>query len=102
MGLCITITYTIIWKLVDVLNKCYKALKDNGVRLVGETTFGKGIIQGTSKFKDGSALKLTIMQYFSPEGNAIHEKGVIPDYKVKDKESTDKDEQLEKAELLLN
>lgn len=78
------------------------ALKDNGVRLVGETTFGKGIIQGTSKFKDGSALKLTIMQYFSPEGNAIHEKGVTPDYKVKDKESTDKDEQLEKAELLLN
>jgi len=78
------------------------ALKDNGVRLIGETTFGKGIIQGTSKFKDGSALKLTIMQYFSPEGNAIHEKGVEPDYKVKDKESTDKDEQLEKAELLLN
>jgi len=42
------------------------------------------------------------MLYLSPAGNAILEKGVEPDYKVKDKESTDKDEQLEKAELLLN
>lgn len=77
------------------------ALKDNGVKIVGETTFGKGVIQATSKFSDGSALKLTIMQYFSPEGHAIHEKGVTPDYKVKDDEDTDKDEQLEKAKSLL-
>lgn len=77
------------------------ALKDNGFKLVGETTFGKGVIQATSKFRDGSALKLTIMQYFSPDGNAIHEKGVKPTYEVKDKESTEKDEQLEKAEELL-
>jgi carboxyl-terminal processing protease len=77
------------------------ALKDNGFKIVGETTFGKGVIQGTSKFRDGSALKLTIMQYFSPNGNAIHEKGVKPTYEVKDKESTEKDEQLEKAEELL-
>jgi C-terminal processing protease CtpA/Prc len=41
------------------------------------------------------------MQYFSPNGNAIHEKGVKPTYEVKDKESTEKDEQLEKAEELL-
>lgn len=76
------------------------ALKDNGVKLVGQKTFGKGVIQSTAKLEDGSALKLTIMQYFSPKGNAIHEKGVKPDYEVENKEGSEKDNQLEKAESL--
>ncbi len=71
------------------------ALKDNGVKLVGQTTFGKGVIQSTAQLKDGSALKLTIMQYFSPDGNVIHEKGVAPNFKVKNKGEIDN--QLEKA-----
>lgn len=77
------------------------ALKDNGVKLVGETTFGKGVIQMTGQNEDGSALKLTTMQYFSPKGNTIHENGVEPDYKVEDNKDTDVDEQLEKAQSLL-
>ena len=73
------------------------ALKDNGMKLVGEKTFGKGVIQSTAKLDDGSALKITIMQYFSPKGNVIHEKGIEPDYAVKNSEDSDVDAQLQKA-----
>lgn len=45
-------------------------------------------------------MKLTIMQYFSPKGNAIQEKGITPDYEVKNPEGTETDKQLEKAESL--
>lgn len=75
------------------------ALQDNGFKLVGQTTFGKGVIQSTMEMKDGSALKLTIMQYFSPKGNAIHNKGVKPDYEVKNGDAKT-DSQLEKAKSL--
>lgn len=76
------------------------ALKDNGCKLVGETTFGKGVIQSTAELKDGSALKLTIMQYFSPKGNAIQDKGITPDYEVKNDENSKTDKQLQKAQSL--
>ena len=76
------------------------ALQDNGFKLVGNTSFGKGIIQSTVELDDGSALKLTIMQYFSPDGNVIHEKGVTPDYKVKNKGKSDN--QIKKAKEILN
>jgi C-terminal peptidase (prc) len=74
------------------------AIKDNhGGKLVGMTTFGKGIVQQTTTLNDGSVLKLTVMQYFSPDGHVIHKKGITPDYKVDltSKDTTDK--QLEKA-----
>ncbi len=76
------------------------ALQDNGCKLVGETTFGKGVIQSTAELQDGSALKLTIMQYFSPKGNAIQDKGVTPDYEVKNPEDSQTDKQLQKAQSL--
>ena len=74
------------------------AIKDNhGGKLMGMTTFGKGIVQQTTTLNDGSVLKLTVMQYFSPDGHVIHKKGITPDYKVDltSKDTTDK--QLEKA-----
>ncbi len=78
------------------------AIKDNkGGSLVGTTTYGKGIIQGTVQFNDGSALKLTIQQYFSPKNNEIHGVGVEPDYKVKLGKNAKTDTQLEKALELL-
>lgn len=77
------------------------ALKDNGFEIVGTKSFGKGVIQTTLTMDDGSALKLTIMQYLSPDKHVIHEKGIKPTVKVKDKEQTEADEQLEKAEELL-
>ena len=76
------------------------ALKDNGCKLVGEKTFGKGVIQSTAALDDGSALKLTVMQYFSPKGNAIQDKGIKPNYEVKNPKNSDTDKQLQKAQSL--
>lgn len=73
------------------------ALQDNGFEIVGQTTYGKGVIQSTAQLEDGSALKLTIMQYFSPDGNAINEKGVTPDHQVANEENSGKDAQLDEA-----
>lgn len=76
------------------------AVKDNTDNpLVGVTTFGKGIVQTSGQMEDGSALEMTTMQYFSPNGNKIHKKGVKPDYVVENTETEDK--QLEKAIELL-
>ena len=78
------------------------AVKDNkGGPIVGTKTYGKGIVQSTDQLEDGSALELTILQYFSPNGHAIHKKGIKPNYVVKDDPKTKADEQLEKAEELL-
>ena len=52
--------------------------------VVGTQTFGKGIVQNIYPFKDGSALKLTIAEYLTPDNRHIHKKGITPDIKVKD------------------
>lgn len=78
------------------------AVKDNTDNpIVGTTTFGKGIVQSSGELKDGSALKITTMQYFSPKGNVINGKGVKPDYTVKNSKDGKEDRQLEKAAELL-
>ena len=77
------------------------ALKDNGFELIGTKSFGKGVIQSTLEMGDGSALKLTIMQYLSPDKHEIHGKGIEPSVDIEDDEDTEADEQLEKAEELL-
>ena len=67
-------------------------------KIVGTKTFGKGIIQSIYPiFDDGSAIKLTTMQYFSPSGNTIHKVGITPDYVVELKADDDTDYQLQKA-----
>ncbi len=59
------------------------AMQDTGMaKLVGTTTYGKGIVQSVIPLDDGSAIKLTIAKYFTPNGNDIHEKGIKPDYEV--------------------
>ena len=68
---------------------------------MGTNTFGKGIVQVSGTLEDGSALKLTTMQYFSPKGSVINGKGVKPDYVVKNTAKGKKDAQLEKAVELL-
>ena len=77
------------------------ALKDNGFELVGTKSFGKGVIQTTIEMDDGTALKLTIMQYLSPDKHKIHKKGIKPSVEAEDDEDTEEDEQLEKAKELL-
>ncbi len=72
------------------------ALKDNKIAtLVGETTYGKGIIQTLQRLSDGSGLKITTEKYYTPNRNEIHKIGITPDIKVELKE--DEDTQLQKA-----
>lgn len=59
------------------------AIKDYGIgTLVGENTYGKGIVQRMFPLEDGSAVKLTIAKYFTPKGNDIHQVGIKPDVEV--------------------
>ena len=59
------------------------AIKDyNKGTLMGTTTFGKGIVQQLFTLTDGSAVKLTVSHYYTPNGNDIHKKGIEPDVVV--------------------
>ncbi|RAK09760.1 carboxyl-terminal processing protease [Halanaerobium saccharolyticum] len=51
-------------------------------KLMGTTTFGKGVVQSVIPLKDGSAVSLTTARYYTPAGNYIHDKGITPDIKV--------------------
>ena len=84
------------------------AIQDYGVgTLVGTTTFGKGIVQQIMPFTDGSAIKITISAYYTPNGRNIHGTGIEPDVECEfDGEayynSDDPvDNQLEKAKEVL-
>ena len=58
--------------------------------IVGTQSYGKGVVQNVFPFNDGSALKLTIRKYFTPNGRNINGKGITPDVKVENDEKTDK------------
>ena len=59
------------------------AIKDHGVGTVmGTTTYGKGIVQKIYSLSDGSAIKLTVSAYYTPNGTNIHETGIEPDVEV--------------------
>lgn len=77
------------------------AVQDHKVgTLVGTTTYGKGVVQQLFDLKDGTCLKLTIAEYFTPNGRNIHGKGIKPDVEVEykyDKNNADADNQLDKA-----
>lgn len=78
------------------------ALQDNQrAVLVGEKTYGKGLVQTIYPLRDGSALKLTTQKYFTPKGIDINEIGIVPDYIVEQDTDAQKDLQLEKAVELL-
>lgn len=77
------------------------AIKDHGLgTLVGKKTFGKGLVQGISKLEDGSALKITVAKWLTPDGNNINKDGIAPDVEVgySDEDfDAGRDPQLEKA-----
>lgn len=59
------------------------AVKDYGIgTIVGTTTYGKGVVQSIQPLSDGSAVKLTISNYYTPKGNNINKKGIEPDVSV--------------------
>jgi len=68
--------------------------------VVGTTTYGKGIVQTVYDLKDGTSLKLTTSEYFTPKGRNIHGKGIEPDVKVeyeRDENNPSADNQLDAA-----
>lgn len=74
-------------------------------KVVGTQSYGKGIVQIVAYVNDGSGIKFTVSQYFTPKGNAVHEVGITPDVAVEldDELKTlseipkDKDNQLQEA-----
>ncbi len=59
------------------------ALRDHGrATLVGVPTYGKGTVQTFYDLDDGSGLKLTTARYYTPSGNSLESKGIIPDVTV--------------------
>ena len=79
-------------------------LKENveNATLIGNTTYGKGVIQTLYPLTDGSGIKITTNEYFTPNHNEINKIGIEPDIKVDDYLFTgtldqEKDTQLKKA-----
>jgi carboxyl-terminal processing protease len=59
------------------------ALQDYGcAKLVGTTSFGKGIVQSLVQLDDGSAVKMTVSHYYTPGGADLHKKGLDPDVEI--------------------
>ena len=74
------------------------ALKDNNIaKIVGNKTYGKGVMQEVVPVSTGGALKITIKEFKTPKGNTINKEGIEPDIEVQDIEDNDIDKQLQKA-----
>lgn len=74
------------------------ALKDNGIaKIVGTKTYGKGVMQEVVKLSTGGALKVTIEEFKTPNGDTINKKGIEPDIEIEDDSKTEVDEQLQRA-----
>jgi len=74
------------------------ALKDSGrAILVGERSYGKGVIQGLYELSDGSGIKFTTAKYFLPSGASVEGIGVRPHIVIELKEDDTEDVQLNRA-----
>ena len=89
--------------MTGCLQDCGKAV------VVGQQTYGKGIVQNIVRLNDGSAVKMTVAKYFTPKGKDIHGVGIKPDVVVemdektwaKAREEEKQDTQLKKAMEIL-
>ena len=77
------------------------AIQDYGIgQIVGMTTYGKGVVQQLMDLGDGTYLKITIAEYYTPSGRSINGVGVEPDVEVEyeyDSENPEADNQLDRA-----
>lgn len=77
------------------------AIQDNEVgTIIGTKTFGKGIMQEVQPLAIGGAIKITIEEFKTPNGNKIHEVGITPDIEVENDElvmDESQDKQLQAA-----
>jgi carboxyl-terminal processing protease len=82
------------------------ALHDNGAAyVIGQKSFGKGVVQQLDNFSDGSQLKVTIAYWYRPNGQNIEHKGITPDKTVNDNDQgieLPTDPQLQAAEAYLS
>ena len=80
------------------------AIRENkeDCRVVGKTTYGKGVIQSLLRLVDGSGIKYTSEEYYTSKGNSINEVGIKPDVDVdltKDKDGKYQIEESTDAQL---
>ena len=74
------------------------AFQDNGrAKLIGEKTYGKGLVQAVRVLSDGSGMTVTIAKYLTPNGTDIHKNGIDPD--VLSKISKQNQENFELSDL---
>ncbi|MFH1714363.1 MAG: S41 family peptidase [Candidatus Nealsonbacteria bacterium] len=77
------------------------ALRDNrGIKLIGQTSFGKGSVQVVERLEGGASLKVTVAKWLTPEGLSITEEGLVPDVEVEmtaEDYEEGRDPQLDKA-----
>jgi len=77
---------------------CAAAVEQTGRgRTVGETSYGKGVIQATMPLEEGAMLQITIARWLAPDGTWYHEKGVPAQIAAQDDPVTEVDEILEKG-----
>ena len=86
----------------EILSGCLKDYKK--ATILGTKTYGKGVIQQVISLKNGSGLKVTVEQYFTPNRSKINKVGIEPDEKVELPETVnsltvtrEQDTQLQKA-----
>src|SRR4030042_4089462 len=74
------------------------ALKDNNrAILIGERSYGKGVVQAIYELSDGSGIKFTTAEYFLPSGLSVEGVGLKPDITVELEQDATEDVQLDKA-----
>lgn len=90
----------------EVLSGALKSY--NKATLIGEKTFGKGVVQTVLPLSDGSGMTVTSAKYYTPSGECIHEKGIEPDITIPFETekaisdlTTEEDIQLQKAMEIL-
>lgn len=74
---------------------------DAGAKTVGTRSYGKGVFQQEIDLSNGGALKLTVGEYFTPNGENLAGKGIHPDVKARNLPQTARDEGLERALTVL-
>lgn len=79
------------------------ALQDHGrAQVIGSKSFGKGIVQQIYPYKDGRGYKLTVSEYYTPNGNKINGEGVKPDIEVEAQELEEGQSPEDLEDLQLN
>ena len=85
----------------EVLTACF--MENVNAKVIGTRTYGKGTVQETINVLDNSKAKLTTKNWYTPKGNTVNEKGIIPNVVVEPSNTYqsnptyDNDNQLERA-----